>query len=209
MITPIELRTYVFLDSLQPQLASYIGTASMGFLPVPGDSCLWIEVSPGMAVHRLSDIALKASNVRLAQQIVERAYGSMVIHHRVQSDVLESGSHVLRHLGATEHDRSECAIMWNEIIRAITPDHAVLINRDNRRGSMILAGQSMFIMECEPAGYIVYAANEAEKAANVTLVEARAVGKYGRLVMSGKEADVNEAARAATAALNRLDGRRR
>lgn len=209
MITPIELRTYVFLDSLQPQLASYIGTASMGFLPVPGDSCLWIEVSPGMAVHRLSDIALKASNVRLAQQIVERAYGSMVIHHRVQSDVLESGSHVLRHLGATEHDRSECSIMWNEIIRAITPDHAVLINRDNRRGSMILAGQSMFIMECEPAGYIVYAANEAEKAANVTLIEARAVGKYGRLVMSGKEADVNEAARAATAALNRLDGKRR
>jgi ethanolamine utilization microcompartment shell protein EutS len=204
MITPIELRTYVFLDSLQPQLASYIGTASMGFLPVPGDSCLWIEVSPGMAVHRLSDIALKASNVRLAQQIVERAYGSMVIHHRVQSDVLESGSHVLRHLNATEDDRSKCSIMWNEIIRAITPDHAVLINRDNRRGSMILAGQSMFIMECEPAGYIVYAANEAEKAANVTLVEARAVGKYGRLVMSGKEADVNEAARAATAALNRL-----
>lgn len=203
-IRDIDLRTYVFLDSLQPQLASYIGTASMGFLPVPGDSCLWIEVSPGMAVHRLSDIALKASNVRLAQQVVERAYGSMVIHHKVQSDVLESGMHVLRHLNTDVSQRNRCEVMWNEIIRAITPDHAVLINRDNRRGSMILAGQSMFIMECEPAGYIVYAANEAEKASNVTLIEARAVGKYGRLIMSGKEADVNEAARAATAALARL-----
>lgn len=200
----IELRTYVFLDSLQPQLASYMATASMGFLPVPGDSSLWIEVAPGMAVHRLSDIALKASNVRLGQQIVERAYGSMVIHHRDQSDVLEAGKHILAHLNTHEYDRQQCVVMWNEIIRGVTPDHATLINRDNRKGSMILPGQSMFIMETEPAGYIILAANEAEKAANVTLVEARAVGAYGRLVMCGKEADVIEAARAANDALQRL-----
>lgn len=200
----IELRTYVFLDSLQPQLASYMGTASMGFLPVPGDSCLWIEVAPGMAVHRLSDIALKASNVHLGQQVVERAYGSMVIHHRDQSDVLASGEQVLRYLNTEHSTRQPCRVMWQEVIRGITADHATLINRDNRRGSMILPGQSMFIMETEPAGYIVYAANEAEKAADVTLVEARAVGAYGRLIMAGKEADINEAARAAAESLNRL-----
>lgn len=200
----IELRTYIFIDSLQPQLASYIATASLGFLPLPGDSCLWIESAPGMAVHRLTDIALKASNVRLAQQLVERSYGSMVVHHRDQSDVLEAGNHILRHLETNEFSRQKCEIMWNEVIRAVTPDHAVLINRDNRRGSMILPGESMFIMETQPAGYIVYAANEAEKAANVTLVEARAVGAYGRLLMSGKEADVMEAARAATQAIERL-----
>ncbi len=200
----IELRAYVFLDSLQPQLASYMATASFGFLPVPGDSSLWIEVAPGMAVHRISDIALKASNVRLGQQIVERAYGSMVVHHRDQSDVLEAGQMILNHLNAQEYDRHECVIMWSEIIRGVTADHATLINRDNRKGSMILPGQSMFIMETEPAGYIILAANEAEKAANVTLVEARAVGAYGRLLMCGKESDINEAARAAQAALSRL-----
>lgn len=204
----IELRTYVFLDSLQPQLASYMGTASMGFLPVPGDSCLWVEVAPGMAVHRLSDIALKGSNVRLTQQIVERSYGSMVFNHRDQSDVLESGKKVLQHLNTGEFDRQECVVMWNEVIPSITADHATLINRDNRKGSMILPGQSIFIMETEPAGYIVYAANEAEKAANVTLVEARAVGAYGRLLMCGKEADVQEAARAASQALQRLTCRK-
>jgi len=200
----IELRTYVFLDSLQPQLASYMGTASMGFLPVPGDSCLWVEVKPGMAVHRLSDVALKASNVRLTQQIVERSYGSMVFNHRDQSDVLESGKKILQQLNAEEFHRQQCVVMWNEVIRSITADHATLINRDNRKGSMVMPGQSIFIMETEPAGYIVYAANEAEKAANVTLVEARAVGAYGRLLMSGKEADINEAARAASQALSRL-----
>jgi len=200
----VELRTYVFLDALQPQLATYLGTVSMGFLPVPGDSCLWIEVAPGMAVHRISDIALKASNVRLGQQIVERSYGSMVIHHRSQSDVLESGEHVLRYLQTEHSTRQPCKVMWNEVVKCITPDHATLINRDNRKGSMILPGQSMFILETTPAGYITYAANEAEKAANITLVEVRAVGAYGRLIMAGKEADVIEAARAATLAVQRL-----
>ena len=49
--------------------------------------------------------------------------------------------------------RSRCEVTWTEIMRAITPDHAVLINRQNRRGSMIQAGMSMFILETEPAGY--------------------------------------------------------
>ena len=80
-VEQIELRTYVFLDSLQPQLAAYMGTVSRGFLPIPGDSCLWMEVSPGMAVHRVTDIALKASNVRLGQMIVERAFGSLALYH--------------------------------------------------------------------------------------------------------------------------------
>lgn len=202
----IKLRTYVFIDSLQPQLAAYMGTASQGFLPVPGDACLWLEVSPGMSVHKLSDVALKATRVHLGQQVVERAFGSMVFHHSDQSDVLEAGWSVLNALNTTEESRQKCRIAWSEIVRSITPDHAVLINRQDRRGSMILPGQSMFILETEPAGYIVYAANEAEKAANITLVDARAVGAFGRLTMAGKEADIDAAASAAINAVNRLSG---
>ena len=197
----IKLRTYVFMDSLQPQLAEYMATVSQGFLPIPGDACLWVEVSPGMAVHRLTDIALKSSRVRLAQQVVERAFGSMVIHHRVQSDVIQAGNVLLDHLGQDQTERQPCEIAWQETIRGMTPDHTVLINRQNRRGSMILPEQSMFILEVEPAGYIVYAANQAEKAANITRIDVRAVGKYGRLTIAGKEADIDEAARAAVAAV--------
>ncbi|MFN2381811.1 MAG: hypothetical protein ABR561_04570 [Guyparkeria sp.] len=197
----IELRTYVFIDSLQPQLAEYLATASQGFLPIPGDACLWVEVSPGMAVHRLTDIALKASSVRLAQQVVERAFGSMVIHHRVQSDVVQAGNTVLEYLGREQTERQPCEIAWQEIIRGMTPDHTVLINRQNRRGNMILPDQSMFILEVEPAGYVVYAANQAEKAASISLIDVRAVGKYGRLTIAGTEGNVDEAARAAIAAI--------
>ncbi|WP_298140145.1 BMC domain-containing protein [Acidiferrobacter sp.] len=197
----IQLRTYVYIDSLQPQLAAYIGSVSQGFLPVPGDAALWVEVSPGMAVHRLTDIALKATRVHLSQLVIEREFGAMVIHHRDQSDVREAGQAVLAHLGAGQADRKACRVTWREIIRGMMPDHTVLINRQNRRGSMILPEQSMFILETEPAGYIIYAANQAEKAANITLVDVRAVGAYGRMIIAGREADVDEAAAAAVHAV--------
>ena len=203
----IQLRTYIFIDSLQPQLATYMGTVSQGFLPIPGDACMWIEVAPGMAIHRLTDVALKAARVHLGQQVVERAFGSMVLHHRDQSDVQEAGRAVLGQLGTHEGERQKCRIAWSETVRAITPDHAVLINRQDRKGSMILPGQSMFILETEPAGYIVYAANQAEKAASITLVDARAVGAFGRLTLAGSEAEIDAAAHAAISALQSLSGR--
>jgi len=199
----IKLRTYVYIDSLQPQLAEYMATVSQGFPPVPGDACLWVEVSPGMAIHRITDIALKATQVHLTQKIVEREYGSMVIHHRDQSDVISAGQTLLSRMNAQVDDRQKCKIAWTETIRGMTPDHCVLINRQNRMGSMILPEQSMFILETDPAGYIVYAANQAEKAANINLIDVRAVGAYGRLLLSGREADVDEAAAAAIAAVER------
>jgi len=205
----ISLRTFVFIDSLQPQLASYLATSSQGFLPIPGDACMWIEVAPGMAVHRLSDIALKESNVRMGEQVVERSFGSMEIHYRSQSEVLEAGNIILRELGTTLETRMPCKISWEEIIRAITPDHSTLINRQLRKGSMILPGKSMFILEVEPAGYAVYAANEAEKASHVTLVDLKPFGNFGRLTMMGNEAEAEEAAFAVRRAIQDLNKRAR
>lgn len=202
----IKLRTYVFIDSLQPQLAEYLGTTSSGFLPIPGDASLWIETAPGMAIHRLTDAALKATGVRLGQQVVERSFGTLEVHHEDQGEVKQAGEAVLRVLEKTIENRVKCRIAWNETLRAIEPDHAVVINRQGRKGSMMLPGQSMFILETEPAGYIVLAANEAEKAANITLVDVKAFGAFGRLTFVGKEADVDEAAKAAMAAVSGLTG---
>lgn len=203
----VNLRVYSFIDSLQPQLASYLATSSQGFLPIPGDACLWIEVAPSMSVHRLSDIALKATNVRLGQQVVERAFGTMEIHFRNQSEVLTAGECILNEIGASMESRMPCRIAWKEIIRAVAPDHATLINRQLRQGSMLLPGKSMFILETEPAGYIVYAANEAEKAAHVTLVDVKAFGSFGRLTMMGSEAEAAQAMYAAEQAIAALNMR--
>lgn len=203
----IQLRTYSFIDSLQPQLAGYLGTTAQGFLPIPGDAVLWVEIAPGMAIHRLTDIALKATRVRLGQQVVERAFGSMEVHADDQGEVLQAGQAVLNKLEMQESDRQSCRIAWSETLRAITPDHAVVINRQGRRGSMILPGYSLFILETDPAGYIVYAANEAEKAAEITLVDIRAFGAFGRLMLMGPEAEIDEAAKAAMRAVENIKGR--
>ena len=205
----VNLRVYSFIDSLQPQLASYLATSSQGFLPIPGDACLWVEVAPGMAVHRLSDIALKATSVRLGEQVVERAFGSMEIHYRNQSEVLAAGESILREIDHRVEDRLPCRIAWKEIIRSITPDHATLINRQFRKGSMLLPGKSMFILETEPAGYIVQAANVAEKAAHVTLIDVRAFGTFGRLTMMGSESETEQAMLAAEQAIRDINARAR
>ena len=72
---------------------------------------------------------------------------------------------------------------------------------------MILPGQSLFILETDPAGYVTYAANEAEKAANVFLVHLRPFGAFGRLWMAGSESEIDSAAEAAISALERVEGR--
>ncbi|VAX18628.1 CsoS1D [hydrothermal vent metagenome] len=201
----INLRTYVFLDSLQAQLATFIGATSKGFPPIPGVASLFIEIAPGLSINRVLDVALKATKVQPAVQIVERAYGLLEVHDQDKGEVMSAGSAVLDFLNLKEADRIKPRLASNQIIRAMEPYQCQLINR-NRGGSMILPGESLFILETEPAGYVIYAANEAEKAANVKLIEVRPFGAFGRLYMSGPEADIDAAAQAAVAAVEGLTG---
>lgn len=202
----IDLRTYVLLDSLQEQLASYIGSTAKGFLPVPGVASLFVEIAPGLAINRVLDVALKATKVQPAVQIVERAYGLLEAHDHDKGEVMSAGAAILDFLGLEESGRTKPRIVANEIIRAMEAYQCQLINR-NKSGSMILPGESLFILETEPAGYAVFAANEAEKAARVKLVEVRPFGAFGRLYMSGPESEIDSAAEAAIKAIESLDGK--
>ena len=203
----VSLRTYVFLDSLQPQLASFIGKTARGFLPVPGMASLWIEIAPGMAINRVTDIALKASKVQPAVQVVERAYGLLEVHHEDKGQVMDAGRAILDTLELKEGDRLAPNLPTNQVIRGIEAYQAQIINK-NSSGMMILPGESLLILETDPAGYIVLAANEAEKAARVSLVHIQPYGAFGRLYLSGPEAEIDAAAEAARAALSSVQGRK-
>ncbi len=200
------LRTYTFLDALQPQLASFMGKTARGFLPLPGMASLFVEIAPGIAINRVTDVALKATRVTPAIQVVERAYGLLEVHDSDQGEVRQAGTAILEHLGVKEDDRFKPKVLTNQIIRAIEPYQAQIINR-NSQGMMILPGQSLFILETEPAGYVAFAANEAEKAARIFLVSVTPFGAFGRLYLAGPESEVDAAAAAATAALESLTGR--
>jgi hypothetical protein len=202
----VTLRTYIFLDALQPQLASHIGTVSRGFLPIAGMASLYIEIAPALSVVRLMDVALKATRAVPAIQVVERAFGLMEIHHHDQGEVRQAGNAVLREIRHSETDRVKPRMVARQIIRNIEPYQAQLVNRI-RYGSMLIPGQSLFILETEPAGYIVYAANEAEKTARVTLVDVNPIGAFGRLYMGGPEAEIDAAADAAVRAIDLVEGK--
>lgn len=201
----VTLRTYTFLDSLQPQLASFIGKTARGFLPIPGMASLFVEIAPGIAINRVLDVALKSNNVAPAILVVERAFGVLEVHDTDKGQVQGAGRAILEMLEVSEDTRVKPKIVSNQIIRSIEPYQAQIINRDSQ-GMMILPGQSLFILETEPAGYVTFAANEAEKAANVFLVNMRPFGAFGRLWMSGSESEIDSAAEAALNALSRLEG---
>ncbi len=201
-----QLRTYVFLDSLQPQLAAHICTTCRGYFPVPYVASLFVEIAPGMAIHRLIDTALKQTRAQPATLVVERAYGMLEVHHEDKGEVRSAGDAILGALEAKVEDRLKPKIVSNTVIRAIEPMHAMILDKI-RFGSMIEPGQSLFILETEPAAYIALAANEAEKAADVRLVDVTPYGAFGRLYMCGSEADIDEAAKAANAALAGITGK--
>lgn len=202
----IQLRTFTFLDSLQPQLASFIGKTAKGFLPVPEVASLFVEIAPGISINLITDVALKATSVAPAVQVVERAYGLLEVHHEDMAEVVSAGRAILDFLKCKEEDRLKPKVATNQIIRSVEPYQAQIINR-NSSGMMILPGQSLFILETEPAGYVTFAANEAEKAANVFLVNIRPFGAFGRLWMSGPEAEIDAAAEAAMAAIEGISGK--
>lgn len=201
----VSLRTYIFLDSLQPQLVGHICSTCRGFWPVPGEAALYIETAPGMAIHGLLDRALKNTKVHPATIVVERSYGMVLLHLDDKGEVLSAGQSILEELGVKESGRIKPRLVTNQIIRSIEPDHAQCVNKI-RFGAMINPGESLLIMETSPAAYIAYAANEAEKAADVKLLECTSFGAFGRLYMSGSEAEIDSAAQAAHAALSGITG---
>lgn len=202
----IELRSYVYLDNLQPQHAAYLGTVCVGFLPLPGDTSLWIEISPGIEINRIMDIALKAAVVRPGVQVVERLYGLLEIHSSKQGEAQAAGQAILESLGVKRSDGLKPSIVSSQIIRNIDPHHTQLINR-TRRGQMLLSGQTLYVFEVTPAAYAALAANQAEKAALINILEIQAVGSFGRLYLGGEERDILAAASAVVDTISHIPGR--
>jgi hypothetical protein len=202
----ISLRPYVYLDVLQPQLASFLATVAQGYLPIEEQAALLVEVQPGIAINRITDVALKAASVTPGMQIVERSFGMLELHAFNQGDVRAAGEAILRHLGLTEQDRLTPKVVTSEIITGTDAYQTMLINR-MRHGDVILKGQSLYILETHPAGYALLAANEAEKAAPMRLLEVVTFGAYGRLYLGGGDDEIKEAARAAEGCLAGLVGR--
>jgi ethanolamine utilization microcompartment shell protein EutL len=202
----MQLRTYLLIDQMQPQYGALTGKTMQGEIPVEGMAEIYIETAPASDIYRVMDIALKTMDVRAGALAVEREYGSLEIHSRHQESVQVAGRQALEVLGLTENDRMKPEILSSLLISNVDAFQAQLINRTSF-GGLLLAGQTLCVLEVLPAAYIVLAANEAEKAANITLVNYTPRGRSGRLYFSGTDAEVRQARDAAVKAIEALPGR--
>jgi ethanolamine utilization microcompartment shell protein EutL len=204
----MDLRTYVLVDRLQPQYAAFTGKRTLGMIPIVDMALLYMEVAPAAEVYRVMDIALKTTDVRPGYLNMEREYGFMEIHSEHQEAVQVAGRRALEVLGLQESDRIKPEVLSANLTTNVDPYQAQLINARNA-GGLLLAYDTLCVVEVVPAAYIVLAANEAEKAAHITLVHYSSSGAYGRLFISGTESEVRQARDAAVRAVEALDGRSR
>lgn len=200
-----QLRAYCHLDRIQPQFAAFVGKIAAGSPPIEGMSSLYVEMAPGNWVFRVVDTVLKAVDVHPGAQVVERQFGMFEVHSDNQSEVLRAGEVVLESLGLPLEARIAPTIASEQIITNVHPLQAQVLNRMNM-GTMLEGGHTLLVLEVEPAAYITLAANEAEKASPIFLNHMSSVGIYGRMWISGTEADIEAAREAAITAIQSVTG---
>lgn len=201
----MKLRTFSYIDILQPQFTGFMQTVCPGFFPLEEQAALFVEIAPGIAINEITDIALKRTQTIPGMQIVERAFGLLELHHFDQGQVREAGRAILEFMGLEETGRMKPKVVSSDIITGIEGYHSQLVNK-MRHGNMIGENETMYLLEVQPAGYAAIAANEAEKASPINLLEFRCFGAVGRIWLGGPEENIKSAAEAAEQALAEMDG---
>ena len=202
----MELRTYVLIDTMQPQYAALTGVLMQGDIPVEGMAEVFMELAPASDVYEMLDVALKSTEVRPGSLRVEREYGTLEIHGFFQEDVKVAGQAALARFGLTEADRWKPEVVSVKLVTNVDAYEAQLVNQTSR-GGLLLKGQTLCVLEVAPAAYVILAANEAEKASDITLVHYSPSGRFGRLYLAGTESAVKVARDAAVQAVNSLSGK--
>lgn len=195
----VQLRTYAFIDRMQPQYAAFLGSELDGDVPLAGMAELWLELAPGSEVYNLLDSALKGTDAKPGLQMVEREFGLIELHSPAIDQVRDAGARILESAGLVLEQRLMPQVVSAKTVNKVNAYQAQQINKV-RKGSLLLPGQSLVVIEVEPAAYVVQAANQAEKAANISLIHFNPFGRFGRLWIAGSESDVAAARDAATAA---------
>lgn len=206
----VDLRVYLPIHDLQPQFAAYLGTPTRarGYPPYAGQHALIVEVAPGLAIERITDLALKAvPDVDPGILFVERQFGVLEVHAEDAADVARAGGAILAGIGALPSDQLRPEVLYRDVIEDLSDQHAIIVNR-TRQASMVMPGQTLLVCEMTPALFAAVAANEAEKAApDLTLVDVSMIGAAGRIYLAGDPASIERALAAIDEVLGSIEGR--
>ena len=114
----VDLRAFVFLDSLQPQYASFLATVSRGYLPRVGQASLFVEIAPGMAINHILDVALKAIAPKLLHTMDEQ----------------KAFSQKIRFARKLHHAGRPVAVKGEDVAEALLDGELVLHHQNRRPG---------------------------------------------------------------------------
>ena len=205
-----EIRVYLPIYDLQPQFVAYLSTPlrARGYPPFKGQHSLFIEVAPALAIHRISDLALKAApDMEPGILFTERQFGLLELHSYDRQELDAVGTAILKGVGAKADEQLAPTVLFDDIIEDLSDQHAIILNR-SRSASMLIPGESLLLSEVTPALFACVAANEAERAApNAVLNDVQMMGVSGRIFMSGALADLAKARDAIGEVLKSVQGR--
>ena len=205
-----ELRVYLPIYDLQPQFSAYLSTPlrARGYPPFEGQHSLIIEVSPALAIHRITDLALKAApDMEPGILFTERQYGLLELHSSKRKELDEVGAAILKGIKSKASDQLSPKILFEDIIEDLSDQHSIILNR-SRTASMLVPGHSLLVFEMAPALFACVAANEAEKATPAVIInDVQMMGVSGRVFISGSTSDLVKSKEAIIKTLNTVKGR--
>lgn len=205
-----ELRVYLPIYDLQPQFSAYLSTPlrARGYPPFEGQHSLIIEVSPALAIHRITDLALKAApDMEPGILFTERQYGLLELHSSKRKELDEVGAAILKGIKSKASDQLSPKILFEDIIEDLSDQHSIILNR-SRTASMLVPGHSLLVFEMAPALFACVAANEAEKATPAVIInDVQMMGVSGRVFISGSTSDLVKSKEAIIKTLKTVKGR--
>ena len=205
-----ELRVYLPIYDLQPQFSAYLSTPlrARGYPPFEGQQSLIIEVSPALAIHRITDLALKAApDMEPGILFTERQYGLLELHSSKRKELDEVGAAILKGIKSKASDQLSPKILFEDIIEDLSDQHSIILNR-SRTASMLVPGHSLLVFEMAPALFACVAANEAEKATPAVIInDVQMMGVSGRVFISGSTSDLVKSKEAIIKTLKTVKGR--
>jgi hypothetical protein len=196
-----QLGTALIIDKLQPKVASYISIAARGgTLVTPGQSLLILEIAPAASLQKAADIAAKHYHCKPAMFMMESRVGHLVLSADSPSDLNDAAYGIAEALECEFPQAKPGKVVASELISRVDAQHAYSINK-SRAGSMLVPGESFYILECQHASLALKAVNEAEKNADIKIIDFKFTGSPGRIMISGSDEDVRSAREAALTAL--------
>ena len=186
------------IDKVQPQTASYMSIANRnGLVTRPGMALAWIAVSPTADVEKVVDIALKRSSAKISFLQMDSRVGFVVFQSRSIDEIRDTVDAIVDEM-QFDHPDSAIKATPTQFVSSLDHQQAYLKNK-SKMGSLCVPGEALCTMETDPPGFALAAVNEAEKTAEINIVDFKFTGSMGRFIISGDDSNVRAAMDAALA----------